>query len=115
MGIKKRIKKRAAEKIAEAIEEERLERLGPGGLDPADVFESLPDVMKSCFESQDIGLLQQVIKELPEEEARYHMKRCVDSGLWVPSSEDPGTSTEDGFVKAPVEEEGEEEVYQEVQ
>ena len=44
---------------------------------------------------------------------RYHMKRCVDSGLWVPSSEDPGTSTEDGFVKAPVEEE-EEEVYDEV-
>lgn len=21
---------------------------------------------------------------MPEEEARYHMKRCVDSGLWVP-------------------------------
>ena len=43
------------------------------------------------------------------------MKRCVDSGLWVPSSEDPGTSTEDGFVKAPVEEgEEEEEVYDEV-
>ena len=87
--------------------------------------------MQECFESQDIGLLQQVIKELPEDEARwalfgiynalhmkccrYHMKRCVDSGLWVPSSEDPGTSTEDGFVKAPVEEEGEEEeVYDEV-
>ena len=43
------------------------------------------------------------------------MKRCVDSGLWVPSSEDPGTSTEDGFVKAPVEEGEEEgEVYDEV-
>ena len=93
--------------------------------------------MQECFESQDIGMLQQVIKELPEDEARYalgcdwnmkftcpcmtisleccryHMKRCVDSGLWVPSSEDPGTSTEDGFVKAPVEEE-EEEVYDEV-
>ena len=32
-----RIKKRAQEKIAEALEEERLERLGPGGLDPAEV------------------------------------------------------------------------------
>lgn len=21
---------------------------------------------------------------MPEEEARYHMKRCVDSGLWLP-------------------------------
>ena len=27
------------------------------------------------------------------------MKRCVDSGLWVPSKEDPSTNTEDGFVK----------------
>merc|ERR1719430_2135620 len=113
-AFKERIKKRAAEKIAEAMEEERQANLGPGGLDPADVFESLPRSMQECFESQDIGLLQQVIKELPEDEARYHMKRCVDSGLWVPSSEDPSTSTEDGFVKAPVEEDEEEEVYDEV-
>ena len=27
--------------------------------------------MQECFESQDIGMLQQVIKELPEEEARF--------------------------------------------
>merc|ERR1712228_1129383 len=113
-AFKERIVKRAKEKIEEAMEEERKERLGPGGLDPADVFESLPDSMKNCFESQDIGLLQQVIKEMPEEEARYHMKRCVDSGLWVPNREDPGTNAEDGFVKAPVEEEAEEEVYDEV-
>ena len=49
--------------------------------------------------------------------SRYHMKRCVDSGLWVPSQEDPGTSAEDGFVKGQGEEEdGEEEkeVYEEV-
>lgn len=116
-AFKIRIKKRAAEKIAEAIEEDRLANLGPGGLDPSDVFESLPQSMKACFESQDIGLLQTVIKELPEEEARYHMKRCVDSGLWVPSQEDPGTSAEDGFVKSQGEvEDGaeEEEVYEEV-
>jgi len=115
-AFKKRIKKRAAEKIAEAIEEERLERLGPGGLDPADVFESLPESMKKCFESQDIGLLQTIIKELPEDEARYHMKRCVDSGLWVPSQEDPSTSAEDGFVKKVEEDDAEEgeETYDEV-
>jgi len=50
-GFKGRIQKRAQEKIQEAIaqaeEEERKERLGPGGLDPADVFESLPDVRSS--------------------------------------------------------------------
>ena len=69
-AFKVRIVKRAKEKIEEAMEEERKERLGPGGLDPADVFESLPDSMKACFESQDIAMLQQVVKEMPEEEAR---------------------------------------------
>jgi cell division cycle protein 37 len=69
-AFKKRIKRRSAEKIAEALEEDRLANLGPGGLDPSEVFESLPESMRACFESQDIGLLQQVIKELPEDEAR---------------------------------------------
>lgn len=23
---------------------------------------------------------------MPQEEAEYHMKRCVDSGLWVPDA-----------------------------
>lgn len=72
-AFKIRIKKRAAEKIAEAIEEDRLENLGPGGLDPSDVFESLPQSMKACFESQDIGMLQQIIKDLPEDEARWRI------------------------------------------
>lgn len=46
-----RIEKRSKEKIAEALKEqeeeeerERQERLGPGGLDPADVFPTLPKV-----------------------------------------------------------------------
>lgn len=83
-----RIKKRAAEKleaaVAEAEEEERQQRLGPGGLDPVEVFETLPEILKKCFESRDIKLLQETILTLPEDQARYHMKRCVDSGLWVP-------------------------------
>merc|ERR1719400_1329661 len=54
-AFKTRIVKRAKEKIAEAEEEERKERLGPGGLDPADVFESLPEAMQKCFIEQDIG------------------------------------------------------------
>lgn len=87
-AFKDRIHRRAKEKIeaaiAEAEEEEKKKRLGPGGLDPVEVFESLPDVLKDCFEKQNIELLQQAISTLPEEEARYHMKRCVDSGLWVP-------------------------------
>lgn len=47
-AFKERIRKRADEKLQEAIkeqeEEERKERLGPGGLDPVEVFESLPVV-----------------------------------------------------------------------
>ncbi|XP_032782960.1 hsp90 co-chaperone Cdc37 [Daphnia magna] len=89
-AFKERIQRRAKEKIeaavTEAEEEERKNRLGPGGLDPVEVFESLPQVLKECFETQNIELLQQAISTLPEEEARYHMKRCVDSGLWVPDA-----------------------------
>lgn len=50
-AFKERIRKRAAEKVADAVreaeEEERKARLGPGGLDPVEVFESLPEVNKN--------------------------------------------------------------------
>lgn len=46
--FKGRIKKRAHDKLQAAIreqeEEERKARLGPGGLDPVEVYEELPDV-----------------------------------------------------------------------
>ncbi|XP_005181397.1 hsp90 co-chaperone Cdc37 [Musca domestica] len=91
-AFKERIRKRAQEKIkeamAEAEEEERKARLGPGGLDPLEVFETLPDELKACFESRDTELLQKTIAAMPVEEAKYHMKRCVDSGLWVPNAAD---------------------------
>jgi len=67
-------------------------RLGHSGLDPADVFENLPEVMMKCLERQDIGMLQQIFKELPKEAARYHMKRCVDSRLWCSAKDDPATA-----------------------
>lgn len=48
-GFKDRIRKRAQEKIARALaeqeEEERKARIGPGGLDPVEVFETLPKVI----------------------------------------------------------------------
>lgn len=53
--------------------------------------------LKECFESQDIAKLQETIRNMPEEDARYHMKRCVQSGLWNPANDDPETSAEDGF------------------
>ncbi|KAH8275024.1 hypothetical protein KR018_011321 [Drosophila ironensis] len=105
-GFKSRIKKRAQEKIAEAMaqaeEEERKERMGPGGLDPADVFESLPDELKACFESRDVEQLQKTIAAMPVDVAKYHMKRCVDSGLWVPNAGDavPGDGAEEDEEEA---------------
>lgn len=42
--------------------------------------------LQKCFESQDIPLLQQTIAAMPEEEAKFHMKQCIDSGLWVPDA-----------------------------
>lgn len=87
-SFKERIRKRAQEKLQKAVEEqeeeERKARLGPGGLDPVEVFESLPQELQTCFETRDIGMLQEVMSKLPEEEARYHLKRCIDSGMWVP-------------------------------
>jgi cell division cycle protein 37 len=90
----------AEEEKAKALRQEQLEELekegadktviaddaplGPGGLSPQEVFDSLPEKMQECFASQDIPMLQKVIDEMPQNEAAYHMKRCVDSGLWVP-------------------------------
>ncbi|XP_054000746.1 hsp90 co-chaperone Cdc37 [Hylaeus anthracinus] len=89
-AFKDRIRKRAVEKVAEALkeveEEERKARLGPGGLDPLEVFESLPEPLQKCFETRDIPLLHQTMAEMPKEEVAYHIKRCVDSGLWLPDA-----------------------------
>lgn len=32
---------------------------------------------------------------MPEDEARYHMKRCIDSGMWVPDASDIEKSADD--------------------
>lgn len=102
-GFKERVQLRAREKLEEAVkemeEEERQARLGPGGLDPVEVFETLPESLQKCFESRDLDMLKEAITTLPEEEARYHMKRCVDSGLWVPdakAAEAEGAAAEGG-------------------
>ena len=31
---------------------------------------------------------------MPEEEAKYHLKRCIDSGLWVPDGNKTKEATE---------------------
>lgn len=44
--------------------------------------------LKKCFDAQDVPMLQATIAKMPEQEAIYYMKRCVDSGLWVPGNND---------------------------
>lgn len=49
-AFRQRIRDRAKVKVAEAMaqleEDERQKRLGPGGLDPLEVLESLPEVSR---------------------------------------------------------------------
>jgi len=103
-AFKDRIRKRAKEKVDAAVaeyeEEERQKRLGPGGLDPADVFESLPEELQKCFESQDIELLKETMTKLPDEEARYHLDRCIKSGLWVPDANKNAAAAADADADA---------------
>ncbi|XP_006008466.1 hsp90 co-chaperone Cdc37 [Latimeria chalumnae] len=89
-AFKERVKGRAQARIEKAIkeyeEEERKKRLGPGGLDPVEVYESLPSELQKCFDTKDIQMLQDTITKLEPVEAKYHMQRCIDSGLWVPNT-----------------------------
>jgi len=48
------------------------------------VFETLPESLQEAFHSQDTLKLKAAIAAMPIDEAKYHMKRCEDSGLWVP-------------------------------
>ena len=73
---------RAREEGVDLKDIPREERLGPGGLDPVEVFESLPECMQKAFESRDIEELKKAVSELEPEEAEKHIKRCVDAGLW---------------------------------
>ena len=69
------------------------ERLGPGGLDPVAVYDSLPREMRDAFDSGSVSALREFVNALPAEDAARHMKAMVDSGLWVPTpGEDPGTA-----------------------
>ncbi|XP_029774971.1 hsp90 co-chaperone Cdc37 [Suricata suricatta] len=89
-AFKERVRGRAKLRIEKAMkeyeEEERRKRLGPGGLDPVEVYESLPEELQRCFDVKDVQMLQDAISKMDPADAKYHMQRCIDSGLWVPNS-----------------------------
>ncbi|KAK2909586.1 hypothetical protein QQF64_000451 [Cirrhinus molitorella] len=110
-SFKERVRGRAKIRIEKAMkeyeEEERQKRLGPGGLDPVEVYESLPEEMQKCFDEKDIQMLQDAISKMDPTEAKLHMKRCIESGLWVPNAR----ADEEGDKEK---EEGDEPQYEEL-
>ncbi|OTF76854.1 hsp90 co-chaperone Cdc37-like protein [Euroglyphus maynei] len=92
----KRIQTAAEMRIERAIKEqsekpETEKLIGPGGLDVQEVFDSLPEPLQECFIKRDIQMLKETLENMNDDEAEYHMKRCVDAGLWLterPEDED---------------------------
>ncbi|OCT90397.1 hypothetical protein XELAEV_18019010mg [Xenopus laevis] len=91
-SFKGRVRERAKARIEKAMkayeEEEKKKRLGPGALDPVEVYESLPSELQKCFDTKDIQMLQETISKIDPNEARFYMKQCIDSGLWVPNTKE---------------------------
>ncbi|KAM8841942.1 hsp90 co-chaperone Cdc37-like [Synchiropus picturatus] len=81
-------KARVHDTMKELEEEERQKRLGPGLLDPLEVYNSLPKEMQRSFDEKNVQLLHDVINSMDPQEAKFHMLRCIDSGLWVPDQEE---------------------------
>ncbi|XP_057258359.1 hsp90 co-chaperone Cdc37 [Pezoporus wallicus] len=115
-AFKERVRGRAKVRIEKALkeyeEEERQKRLGPGGLDPVEVYESLPAELQKCFDVKDVQMLQDAISKMDPTEAKHHMQRCIDSGLWVPnakSGEGAGKSGSEGLEEEAKKENGDEE------
>jgi cell division cycle protein 37 len=59
----------------------REQRLGPGGLDPLEVFETLPLSMQEAFESREVERLKEALLQMDPKDAEYHMQRYIDLGL----------------------------------
>ena len=81
------------------MELSREERLGPGGLDPVEVFETLPESMQEAFEQKDTQMLQVALEAMEPDEAKRHMDACEASGLWVQNnSSEEATVVDDGLA-----------------
>mmetsp|Transcript_30300 Transcript_30300/g.43322 ORF Transcript_30300/g.43322 Transcript_30300/m.43322 type:complete len:444 (+) Transcript_30300:41-1372(+) len=103
----RKIQARAVEKRKEMDAERLKEQADSGALDPYEVLQSLPTALKEAFESQDIQKLQDVLANMDPKEAKQCMKKCVDSGLWVPKDSSV-FEDEDGEEVEGEEEEGDE-------
>lgn len=58
-------------------------------------------------------MLQEVLGKMPEEEARGYLKKCIDSGLWIPNAQDAQAQARGG-ADSTSQEESDEEQYERV-
>jgi len=72
--------------------EERL-ACAPGGLDPIEVFEALPEPMREAFMAQDVPKLVQLQETMPLDQFGYHLTQCIKAGLWQSAA---GSEEEEG-------------------
>ena len=59
-------------------------------------------------------MLQEVLGRMPEEEARGYLKKCIDSGLWIPNAQDVQAQAKGGGGDSTSQEESDEEQYERV-
>ena len=59
--------------------------MGPGGLDPVEVFAGLPKELQDCFEKKDIKLLQTTLEKMDPVQASKYLNDCIGSGMWLPN------------------------------
>ncbi|CAD7946900.1 unnamed protein product [Amoebophrya sp. A120] len=69
------------EAMKQMTKQERIE-MAPGGLDPLEVFEELPQEMRRCFESQDTQMLVDLQKTMDPAIFNPHLIKCIKAGLW---------------------------------
>eukprot|EP01059_Diplonema_ambulator_P031304 TRINITY_DN5699_c0_g1_i1.p1 TRINITY_DN5699_c0_g1~~TRINITY_DN5699_c0_g1_i1.p1 ORF type:complete len:457 (+),score=231.82 TRINITY_DN5699_c0_g1_i1:450-1820(+) len=80
----------------------REERLGPGGLDPVEVFKELPICLQDAFRSREMEPLHKAIEELGPEQAEKYLKLCSKAGLWNPEGNTEEEEEEQPKAKKPV-------------
>lgn len=92
-------KKEAAIAEAEAEEKEARIKASPGGLDPQEVFEELPEEMRKCFESHDIEALKALCTKMDQEVRvrMIHSSHNVLNSRFSPTTSIAASNRDSGF------------------
>ena len=89
---------REAVPLIEAMKDMTLEErlaMAPGGLDPLEVFEALPEEFKKCFECQEVQALVDLQKTMDPAIFNPHLIKCIKAGLWSQPSGEEGEEFEE--------------------